>query len=165
MVLGQYFHWIIRFINLVLKANKNWLLLRNIYHQRHLSGPISYRDVRETGSCTARQGKVWDACGQQLRLPSTFSSFNYPRWLPSILLLWQWKSAIFLVNNCKLTCKRCLTRFRDMWKQKRSNSNQESEAYDIARGLYDSKGKLIWIETHIFLFSFHQSMGILQNVE
>ena len=25
-------------------------LLRNIYHQRHLSGPVSYQDFRETGS-------------------------------------------------------------------------------------------------------------------
>ena len=30
------------------KANKNWLLLRNIYHQRHFSGPVSYRDFRAT---------------------------------------------------------------------------------------------------------------------
>ena len=31
------------------KANKNWLLLRNIYHQRNLLGSVSYRDFRETG--------------------------------------------------------------------------------------------------------------------
>ena len=49
MVLGQCFHRIIRFKNLVFKANKNRLLLKNFYHQKHLPGPVSYRVFRETG--------------------------------------------------------------------------------------------------------------------
>ena len=47
-----------RFKNLIFKAKQSNLLLRIIYHQRDLSGPVSYRDFRETGPWSVRLGQV-----------------------------------------------------------------------------------------------------------